>query len=282
MNRRIAFNVLLTISLFLVPATSHARWMNANTGRFQTMDSFEGDQVDPLSLHKYLYCSANPLNIIDPSGHDGDLVSLQVTMTEDMKVAADVATSVFRAYNKARSVLDTISMIADLTKAIDDGTLTQVFTQIESGWVGKAVNFSGEEAIEKFGQGFEQSLPYAITWAPQLLVDMNSGNNLNSYLIYLPTPVKTPQVNIPTGLEIGGRKVQLVAGGEGSGRLLGLGIQVGNKDKQFMRMDFHKPWPTHGNPAGTGMLPKANDELTAWVDKPFHFHVLQYNGQSNR
>ncbi len=127
-----------------------------------------------------------------------------------------------------------------------------------------------------------RSLPYAVAWARQLLVDMSSGNKLNSYLIYLPTPVKTPQINIPIGLKIGGRKVQLVASGKGSGRLLGLGIQVGNKDKQFMRMDFHVPSPFHGNPSGTGMLAKGNDELAAWEDTPFHFHVLQYNGQSNK
>jgi hypothetical protein len=33
-----------------------------------TMDTFEGNQSDPLSLHKYLYCASNPVNQIDPSG----------------------------------------------------------------------------------------------------------------------------------------------------------------------------------------------------------------------
>ena len=32
------------------------------------MDSYEGGQSDPLSLHKYLYCHADPVNGIDPSG----------------------------------------------------------------------------------------------------------------------------------------------------------------------------------------------------------------------
>src|SRR5439155_9176942 len=57
-----------------------ARYMNPNTGRFWTMDSFEGNQTDPLSLHKYLYGADNPVNRIDPSGRES-LVSISATIT---------------------------------------------------------------------------------------------------------------------------------------------------------------------------------------------------------
>ena len=53
---------------------NRARYLNVSTGRFWTMDSFEGNS-DPLSLHKYLYVGANPINAVDPSGHDFDLAS---------------------------------------------------------------------------------------------------------------------------------------------------------------------------------------------------------------
>jgi len=33
------------------------------------MDSYEGNRSDPLSLHKYLYCAADPVNNTDPSGN---------------------------------------------------------------------------------------------------------------------------------------------------------------------------------------------------------------------
>jgi len=46
-----------------------ARYYQPQTGRFWTMDSWEGTQPDPLSLHKYLYAHNNPVNRIDPSGH---------------------------------------------------------------------------------------------------------------------------------------------------------------------------------------------------------------------
>jgi RHS repeat-associated protein len=52
-----------------------ARYFNPGTGRFWTMDSFEGSQADPLSLHKYSYCQANPVNGTDPTGLDFDMVS---------------------------------------------------------------------------------------------------------------------------------------------------------------------------------------------------------------
>ncbi|HYE32393.1 MAG TPA: RHS repeat-associated core domain-containing protein [Methylomirabilota bacterium] len=45
-----------------------ARYYHPDLGRFWTMDSFEGNQTDPLSLNKYLYAHANPVNMVDPSG----------------------------------------------------------------------------------------------------------------------------------------------------------------------------------------------------------------------
>ena len=34
------------------------------------MDLFEGNNLDPLSLHKYVYSSASPVDRADPSGND--------------------------------------------------------------------------------------------------------------------------------------------------------------------------------------------------------------------
>jgi hypothetical protein len=71
-----------------------------------TMDTSEGQNKDPLSLHKYLYCEGNPVNHIDPSGHDlGDLVlsmSIQASMfamriAPVMTVARYAAATIFVA-----------------------------------------------------------------------------------------------------------------------------------------------------------------------------------------
>ena len=68
MNNRIVFCASLAMALFLVPEISIARLYNANSGRFQTMDTFQGIQSNPQSLHKYLYAHADPVNNADPSG----------------------------------------------------------------------------------------------------------------------------------------------------------------------------------------------------------------------
>ena len=44
------------------------RLMSPPNGRFMTGDTFEGHQTDPVSLHRYLYAAANPVNNTDPSG----------------------------------------------------------------------------------------------------------------------------------------------------------------------------------------------------------------------
>ncbi|HEX6623913.1 MAG TPA: RHS repeat-associated core domain-containing protein [Pyrinomonadaceae bacterium] len=46
-----------------------ARYMNHATGRFWTQDTYEGDGFDPVTLHKYLYANADPVNHIDPTGN---------------------------------------------------------------------------------------------------------------------------------------------------------------------------------------------------------------------
>jgi hypothetical protein len=45
-----------------------ARMYDPTTGRFTSTDPVAGNYSNPQSLHKYLYCNADPINGIDPSG----------------------------------------------------------------------------------------------------------------------------------------------------------------------------------------------------------------------
>ncbi len=45
-----------------------ARYYNMDRGRFMSVDPFPGYIEEPVSLHKYLYVNADPVNFIDPLG----------------------------------------------------------------------------------------------------------------------------------------------------------------------------------------------------------------------
>ena len=59
-----------------------ARYMNPSVGTFISMDSYEGSIDDPVSLHKYLYANADPVNKYDPSGF---MTEEEVTTTSTMQ-----------------------------------------------------------------------------------------------------------------------------------------------------------------------------------------------------
>jgi len=66
-----ATKLLYTGEQFDTAAQSYylrARYYDPLNGRFTQMDPYAGNMSDPQSLHKYLYCHANPVNNIDPSG----------------------------------------------------------------------------------------------------------------------------------------------------------------------------------------------------------------------
>ena len=110
-----------------------ARYMDTSTGRFISQDTYQGTINDPVSLHKYLYCSSNPVMNIDPSGYltvedlevgtAGEAIldvsyqmSNQSAMRIGMKILA-VAVTIFNivlaTYIITDVLLDNVSGIAD-------------------------------------------------------------------------------------------------------------------------------------------------------------------------
>jgi len=54
------------------------RYMNPNSGRFLSRDSFAGKSFDPVTLHRYTYCGNDPINHLDPSGKDFGIIEIAV------------------------------------------------------------------------------------------------------------------------------------------------------------------------------------------------------------
>ena len=55
---------------------NRTRWLDVNGGRFVSADSFTGRTWDPMSLHRYLYARASPVDYVDPSGREGLLSAI--------------------------------------------------------------------------------------------------------------------------------------------------------------------------------------------------------------
>jgi len=59
---------------------NRARYLKTSTGRFLTMDSFDGDPESPITLHKYVFANADPVNVKDPTGNEGDIGDVMVSL----------------------------------------------------------------------------------------------------------------------------------------------------------------------------------------------------------
>jgi RHS repeat-associated protein len=57
-----------------------ARYYSPANGLFNRIDPYSGNYSDPQSLHKYLYCHANPVNATDPSGRSAFGIAIGVAI----------------------------------------------------------------------------------------------------------------------------------------------------------------------------------------------------------
>jgi RHS repeat-associated protein len=95
---------------------NRARYLNPDTGRFWTMDTFAGNNEDPLSLHKYLYCQADPVDNTDSSGQ---FVAIYTTIGHSLNVLTGKTTGRIIYVQTAKGFINQI-------KALPDGSIKEI------------------------------------------------------------------------------------------------------------------------------------------------------------
>jgi hypothetical protein len=117
---------LATTASKSVFAPSVGVYLNPNTGRFWSMDLYDGSSEDPLSLHKYLYCQGNPIMMNDPSGHDGDSITMMVVTGISVGMNAYNAYSDIKAKRYAWAAVDILSALGGMAGMGGPGLFSKV------------------------------------------------------------------------------------------------------------------------------------------------------------
>jgi len=113
-----------------------ARHYNPSIGRFHTMDTWQGNGQDPITLHKYLYANANPVMGVDPSGHT-TLMELMTSANNYLKTVGANATAAYQTGGRA------IGMFFQSVGARAEAFARQVFQLFPQATVQRNINLIG-------------------------------------------------------------------------------------------------------------------------------------------
>ncbi|MBV9791806.1 MAG: hypothetical protein JOZ51_26690, partial [Chloroflexi bacterium] len=97
-----------------------ARYYEPNQGRFLTLDPYAGRVAEPLTLHKYMYAHADPVNNIDPSGQS---VAIAYVQTTQISLAAMAQVAVVGLAIACTLNLVASALVVAMTIAIEGGTI---------------------------------------------------------------------------------------------------------------------------------------------------------------
>ncbi len=97
---------------------NRARYYNQSIGRFSQQDSYQGNNQEPISLHKYLYANGNPLMYSDPTGHES--LAGEMAGIEGEGVQTAISTASARAETLAINRVAGKALEADIESLISE------------------------------------------------------------------------------------------------------------------------------------------------------------------
>ena len=98
--------------------------MDTTTGRFTSMDSYLGSVDDPVSLHKYLYANANPVNYIDPTGYY-TIIELETYMTASDSLQITMLKIDLSFLHNVTVSTEAVLLTVDLSRKLVDSMLDE-------------------------------------------------------------------------------------------------------------------------------------------------------------
>ena len=128
-----------------------ARYMDTSTGRFISMDTYQGSNDDPISLHKYLYANSNPVMYTDPSGYMVDLAISEAMNAELHKTDLMASQAALATGMKIISTLKPIIIYGMLIAGITGAWIASCVPDIADGTdTAASINFDvRDNAIDK-------------------------------------------------------------------------------------------------------------------------------------
>ncbi len=101
-------NDLLYTGEFLDPNVGfyylRARWMNPDSGRFQSVEPEPGMLFEPQSLHRYSYVTNSPVDRVDPSGRFG-IVSVSISISINFNLRSIYTTNLVKTFLVATRII---------------------------------------------------------------------------------------------------------------------------------------------------------------------------------
>ncbi|KAF1083693.1 tRNA(Glu)-specific nuclease WapA precursor [Sporotomaculum syntrophicum] len=132
-----------------------ARYYDPTVGRFISKDSDEGEINNPLSLNLYTYCENDPVNNVDPSGHNPVILGLyayasKVLTSPDTQNDLRLISIDIQKKDYLAAGLDTIGLLVpagtgfgELSKPVQEGVV----------WLSKQLGKSVDEVLKMVGKG---------------------------------------------------------------------------------------------------------------------------------